>query len=378
MTRTLLIAGASGVIGSAAVERFAREPGWRIIALSRRLPVVAADCDFAHLSVDLSDAAVCRTALAAVPAATHLIYAAVSEKEGLVEGWRDPATMALNGQMFANLIEPLAATGHLRHVSLLQGAKAYGAHHHPVAIPLREDRPRDPHPNFYWLQEDKLRETSARCGFAFTIWRPQVLLGAAPGAAMNPVVPIGAYAAIARERGLPFALPGSGNAIWELVDAGLLAEAMDWAADDRSGAGQTFNITNGDVFVLRDAWPEIAAGLGLRTEGTAPRNFAEFFAQPESAEAWTAIAVRHGLREPSLERLLGQSHHYIDLLNSERIAGKAQPVLLSTIKLRQAGFAGCRDSLSSLLAQLAAMSDLQLMPPLAPSPDIRSAQNGMP
>ncbi len=276
--------------------------------------------------------------------------------------------MALNGQMFANLIDPLAATGHLRHVSLLQGAKAYGAHHHPVAIPLHEDRPRDPHPNFYWLQEDKLRETGERCGFSFTIWRPQVLLGAAPGVAMNPVVPIGAYAAIARERGLPFAMPGSGNAIWELVDAGLLAEAMAWAAGDGAAAGQTFNITNGDVFVLRDAWPELAASFGLPTEGATPRSFADFLAEPESAQAWSAMAARHGLREPSLERLLGQSHHYIDLLNSERIAGKAQPVLLSTIRLRQAGFAGCRDSLASLLAQLAAMAGLRLLPPLFPSP----------
>ena len=269
MTQTILIAGASGVIGSAAVERFARLPGWRVIALSRRLPVVAADCQFAHLPVDLSDAEACRTALAAWPEVTHLIYAAACEQEGLVEGWRDPATMALNGQMFANLIDPLAATGKLRHVSLLQGAKAYGAHFHPVSIPLREDRPRDPHPNFYWLQEDRLREASARSGFSFTIWRPQVLLGAAPGVAMNPVIPIGAYAAIARERGLPFAMPGGGNAIWELVDAGLLAEAMAWAADARAAAGQTFNITNGDVFILRDAWPEIAALFGLRTRNRA-------------------------------------------------------------------------------------------------------------
>ncbi len=378
MTGTILIAGASGVIGSAAVEHFARLPGWRVIALSRRLPVVATDCQFAHLPVDLSNEEACRTALAALPGVTHLIYAAACEQEGLVAGWRDPATMALNGQMFANLIGPLAANANLRHVSLLQGAKAYGAHVHPVAIPLREDRPRDPHANFYWLHEDTLREASARWGFAFTIWRPQVLLGTAPGVAMNPVIPIGAYAAIARERGVPFAMPGNSTAIWELVDAGLLAEAMAWAAGAAAADGQTFNITNGDVFVLHDAWPELAASLGLPSDGPAPRNFAEFFAQPESAAAWSALAARYRLREPVLERLLGQSHHYIDLLGGERIAAKAQPVLLSTIKLRQAGFAGCRDSLSALLAQLAAMSDLHLMPQLAPSPDIRSAQNGMP
>ncbi len=368
MTRTLLIVGASGVIGSAALEHFARQPGWGIIALSRRRPVVAADCAFTHVPVDLSDAEACRTAFAALPPPTHLIYAAAAEKDGLVTGWSDPETMALNGRMFTQLIDPLAAAGTLQHVSLLQGAKAYGAHYHPVSVPLHEDRARDPHPNFYWLQEDKLHEASAGSGFAFTIWRPQVLMGSAPGVAMNPVIPIGAYAAITRERGLPFAMPGGGNGLWELVDAGLLAEAMLWAAEEPAAANQTFNITNGDLFVLRHAWPNLAASLCLPDQGTAPPSFAEFFAQPESVEAWSAIAARHGLHEASLVRLLGQSHHYIDLLNSERIAGKAQPVILSTIKLRQAGFGTCCDSMFSLRTQLAAMVQLHLLPPLAASP----------
>jgi nucleoside-diphosphate-sugar epimerase len=280
MTRTILIAGASGVIGSAALDVFARQPGWRVIALSRRRPVVGADLEFAHLPLDLDDPAACRDAAARLPEVSHLIYAAAAEKDGLVAGWKDPETMALNGQMFANLIDPLANTGHLQHVSLLQGAKAYGAHYHPAPVPLREDQPRDPHPNFYWLQEDQLRSASAACGCTFTIWRPQVLIGSAPGAAMNPVIPIGAYAAITRERGLPFAMPGGGNGLWELVDAGLLAEAMLWAADAPAAAGQTFNVTNGDQFMLRHAWPLIAASLGLPDQGTAPPSFAEFFAQP--------------------------------------------------------------------------------------------------
>ena len=33
---TMLVAGASGVVGTAAVEHFARLPDWNVIALSRR------------------------------------------------------------------------------------------------------------------------------------------------------------------------------------------------------------------------------------------------------------------------------------------------------------------------------------------------------
>lgn len=359
---TILIAGASGVIGAGAIEHFGCLPDWNVIALSRRCPVVSANAAYHHIAVDLTDAAHCAHAIAALPTVTHLIYAAVMESPGLVAGWRDPAIMAANGQMFANLLAPLAASGTLRHVSLLQGAKAYGGHIHPVFVPLREDMPRDGHASFYWLQEDILRQASAHAGFNFTIWRPQVLLGTAPGAAMNPVLAIGTYAAICRERGLPFALPGTGETLWELVDTSLLAEAMAWAGSAPEAAGQTFNITNGDVFVLRHAWPLLAETLGLNGTGPAPADFGSFFAQAANQRCWSDLAVRHGLIEPDLYRLLGQSHHYLDLLNSARLADRPNPVLLSTIKLRQAGFGGCCDSLASLLAQLHEMAQLRLLP----------------
>ena len=136
----LLVAGASGVIGTAATEHFARLPEWRVTALSRRRPAVSDDIPFHHAAIDLLDAAACATLVDDAAPVTHLVYAAVSEAPGLASGWRDPQLIGENGAMFANLLAPLARTGTLRHVSLLQGAKAYGAHVHPVAVPLREAR----------------------------------------------------------------------------------------------------------------------------------------------------------------------------------------------------------------------------------------------
>jgi nucleoside-diphosphate-sugar epimerase len=361
---TVLIAGASGVIGAGAVEHFGRLPGWCVIALSRRRPVVLPGCAFTHVVVDLDDQGACARAVARLPPITHLIYAAVKEAPGLAAGWRDPALMAANQRMFAHLLEPLADSGQLRHVSLMQGAKAYGAHVHPVAVPLREEEPRDPHANFYWLHEDLLRATSDSAGFVFTIWRPQVLLGTAPGAAMNPVAAIGAYAALCDELGLPFALPGDNEALLELIDTDLLAAALAWAADAPTAARQVFNITNGDVFVLRHAWAKLAEALGLAMGDAAPADFVSFFADPASRQAWSSIAAKHDLAEPSLDALLGQSHHYLDLLNGSRVGARPVPVLLSTIKLRQAGFADCRDSFAALIGQLERMTELRLLPPL--------------
>ncbi len=359
----ILIAGASGVIGSAAVELFARMPGWRVTALSRRRPCVAQSTQLDHVSVDLRDAGDCSRAIAALPPVTHLIYAAVSEAPGLVSGWHDAALIAENGKMFANLLTPLAEAGALAHVSLLQGTKAYGVHVRPIDMaPLREDAPRDDHANFYWLHEDCARELGARHGFSFTIFRPQILLGAAPGVAMNPVAGIGAYAALCRELGLPFALPGESEALWEMVDAELLAEAMAWAASASEAANQTFNLTNGDVFVLRHTWPQVADTLGLDPQGAAPETFSAFFARPEIQAAWTGLARRDGLAFENLDDLLGQSHHFLDLLLGANIADKQTPALLSTIKIRKAGFAGCRDSRDSLLHPLARMAELRLLP----------------
>ena len=358
----LLVAGASGVIGSAAVEHFAQLPGWKVTALSRREPVVAGGVAFDHVCVDLRDADACAAAISSLHPVTHLVYAAVAEAPGLAAGWRDAATISANGAMFANLLAPLAAAGALRHVNLLQGAKAYGAHHHAVTVPCREDQPRDDHANFYWLHEDLLRCISAAKSFDFTIWRPQVLLGWAPGAAMNPIAAIGAYAALCQARGEAFALPGESEALWELVDAALLAEAMAWAVDSSAASGETFNLTNGDVFVLRHHWTELAQRLGLSAEGTAPVGFHTLLAEAQTD--WAAMAAQHGLVEPELSRLIGQSDHYLDLLLASHIASKSSPVLLSTIKLRQAGFAHCRDSFAALTSNLQRMVDLRLLPPL--------------
>jgi nucleoside-diphosphate-sugar epimerase len=319
---------------------------------------------FDHLALDLVDRAACESALVALPPVTHLVYAAVKEAPGLVEGWRDEALMAENGAMFANVLDPLARQGNLRHVTLLQGSKAYGAHRHPVAVPLREDLPRDDHANFYWLHEDRLRSAAGEAGFAFTILRPQVLLGSAPGVAMNPVAALGIYAALCRELGRPFAYPGPGAGVMELVDAGLLAEAFEWATQSPTAAGQMFNVTNGDVMVLSDAWAHIAAWFGHDLAGEAPASLASFFAEDASESAWARLVERHGLRISALADLLGQSHHYVDLLLGARIGTRPVPVLLSTIKLRQAGFAVCRDSLASLRHWLVRMIELKLLPPL--------------
>jgi nucleoside-diphosphate-sugar epimerase len=357
----VLVAGATGVVGHAALEVFARTPGWRVVALSRRRPALPEGSDVQHLAVDLGDAAQCRAALATVPGVTHLVYAALHEKPGLVRGWREPDQMQTNLAMLRHLLDPLAERGGLRHVSLMQGTKAYGVHLHPVAVPARERWPRDAHENFYWLQEDHLRAMAARHGFAFTIFRPQLVFGDALGVAMNLLPVLGAYAAVCRQLGEPFGYPGGPSNILEATDARLMARALLWAAQSPAARDETFNVTNGDVFVWRHVWPAIADALGVEAGPDAPRSVADWL--PRQAGAWDAVVRAHGLQPHALPALLGESHHYADFCFGHRAREAPPPVIVSTIKIRQAGFADCIDTEQMFREGIARLQAQRVLPP---------------
>jgi nucleoside-diphosphate-sugar epimerase len=357
---TVLVAGATGVIGDAVLARFAAEPGVSVVAVSRRPPATSGR-QIRRLSLDLGDAEACRAAAAGLADVTHVVFAAVAERPGLVEGWRDPRQMQANLAMLRHLIDPLSEVARLEHLTLLQGAKAYGGHAGRQApIPARERAPRDAHENFYWLQEDHVRERAAARGFAWTIFRPAVVIGAAWGAAMNPLLALGAYAAVRREEGRAFGYPGGVGQISEIVDADLLAEAFLWAAQTKAAHGETFNITNGDAFGWRDAWPVLAEAFGVDAGPDEPVRLAPYLI--ERSGIWDRLVARENLQPIALSSFLGESHHYADILLRMEAEAIGRPTLLSTIKLRQAGFNACRDSEDSLRRWVRELQARRLLP----------------
>jgi nucleoside-diphosphate-sugar epimerase len=359
---TVLVAGATGLVGEAAVAQFAGAR-WNVIAVSRRTPDPS-PAGVHHLALDLTDREACASAAGALSQVTHLVYAALYEKPGLVAGWRDPEQMQTNLAMLRNLLDPLtAAAGGLRHVTLLQGAKAYGGHVGlPPPIPARERAPRVEHPNFYWLQEDELRARAPAKGFDWTIFRPQIVVGAAWGAAMNPLLPLAIYAAIRQELGLPFSYTGGARQVQQLCDPRLLGQAFEWAATTPAAANQTFNITNGEEFAWADVWPALADAFGVAPGPPEPTHLAEFL--PAHADIWDRIVARDSLRPIGLMALLGESHHYADaLLRPGLEVASGPPTLLSTIKLRQAGFGACYDSEETLRHWARELAARGLTPP---------------
>lgn len=361
MANKVLIAGASGVVGASAVDAYLAA-GWEVVALSRRPPEVDSTRPFQHLACDLRDAASSRAALATLNGVTHVVYAALFEQPGLIAGWQDAEQMRTNLAMLDHCMSPLLenAANPIAHVSLLQGTKAYGIHLHPMPIPARERAPRDPHANFYWLQEDWLRAAADRHGFGWTILRPQLILGRAHGAAMNLIPVLGAYAAICRETGQPFGFPGGISYVWEAVDARLLANVFVWASSAEIARGQHYNVTNGDVFEWRNLWPAISAALGVDPGPDRPLPMADFL--PANAAAWDRVVARHGLRPVPLAALLGESHHYADFCFAHGATTPPPPAFVSAIKLRRAGFTEFCDTEDTFRYWIADFQRRKLLP----------------
>jgi len=346
MTEHVLIAGASGVVGYAALKHYAAQAGTQLTAVSRRAPRDSFQAR--RLSVDLADAAATRAGLADAKAVTTLVYAALHEKPGLIAGWLEADQIETNQRMLANTLAALEATSpDLRHVVLLQGTKAYGAHVHAIPIPAREDRDEDRGvDNFYWRQEDHLRAEAARRGFTWTILRPQIIFGEALGAAMNLIPAIGVYAALLKADGQPLHFPGGGETILEAVDADLLARVIAWAATSPAARNQAFNVTNGDVYTWRGVWPAIAEALGMAVGEDRPLSLAQAFSGREAD--WDAVRQSHGLAAPGLADFVGLGFDYADFTMGYGRQGPpgtlAGAALVSTIKLRQAGFHEVKDT----------------------------------
>ena len=154
--------------------------------------------------------------------------------------------------------------------------------------------------------------------------------------------------------------------MFEATDAGLLGDALVWAAETPAAYGETFNVTNGDVFVLHDAWEEIARFLSLEASFLTGRQACRILCADERSKAtWHELAAQNRLAIGDLGALLGQSHHYVDMLLDERMVQRGSlPILVSSIKIRQAGFGACRDSLESMLTWLRRMANSALLPPV--------------
>jgi nucleoside-diphosphate-sugar epimerase len=360
MKPKVLVAGASGLIGVAAVEAFL-SADWHVVGVSRRKPDLPSGRKFDFIAVDLRAEKAAREALSSLTNVTHVAYTAIYENaDNLVGGWSNADQIETNNAMLRNVIEPLVAgKSGLKHVSILQGTKAYGIHLHPIAIPARESDPRDNHANFFFDQQDYVRDAGVKHGFPYTVLRPQLVTGKTPGA-LNILPAIGVYAAIRREKGEPFSFPGGPSFVWEAADADLVGRVVVWAAQAPEAANQIFNVTNGDVFEWRSVWQAMAETLGVEVGSDAPTSIAQYIR--DNADVWKKIVAKYGLASGDLRSLVGQGDQHADFAFA--YGAPAGPVaFVSTIKLRKAGFNAAVDTRDAFQGALQSLIDRKLLPP---------------
>lgn len=358
----VVVAGATGLVGFAALKHFAARSDCEVIGLSRRIPheTHGATC----LQLDLTDAEACRRVAGGLTGVTHLVYAALFELPGLVAGWQAQSQIVTNDRMLRNLLEPLlAASPDLRHVTLLQGTKAYGVHVRPLQVPAREGRSElRSQPNFYWAQEDYLRTRLADSDCAWTILRPVLIVGEAIGGAMNLIPALGVHAALMRARGRVLPYPGGAERVGQAVDADLLADAIGWAGEAVGARNEVFNVTNGDVFVWRHVWPAIAAAVGMEAGEDAPFSLRSLL-DPAGEAAWEQVRGRFGLASPDLRAFVGQSLEYADYQMRFGETQMGPPSIVSTIKLQQAGFHRVMDTEAMFRKWFEVFQHKRLLPP---------------
>jgi nucleoside-diphosphate-sugar epimerase len=352
----LLVVGAAGLVGRNVTRHFESLGDWHITVLGRRAPEPAGRTVF-H-AVDLEDPASLARVQPALDRVTHAVYCANYEKPNLVSGWLEPDHIERNAAMLKNtmaVLEP-GAPG-LRHITLMQGTKAYGAAAGAIKIPAKESDPRSLAPNFYYVQQDHLGALQVGKAWSWTILRPQWVCGFTVGGSMNGMAALGVYAAICRELGVPLAFPGGAANIVEATDVRLLAKAVHWAGTTAACANQIFNVVNGDVFDWHTLWPRIADALDMRSGHPAEMRLATVMA--DKAPVWDAAVRRHGLRPYRLQELV-PSWEFADKLFGYRTP--PGPMLLSGIKARQFGFHECTDSEEMILDWLRTMRADRIIP----------------
>lgn len=320
-----VVVGALGVSGRAIVNHLTGRDDWEVVGLSRRSPDFTTSARF--LGVDLLDRDSVSRHAGDFRDVTHVFYTALQMRPSPFE------EVELNLTMLRNIVEAVEeASGRLRKVVLMEGAKYYGAHLGPYKTPARENDPRHLPPNFYYDQEDYLKARSAGKAWSWTALRPSCICGFAVGNPMNMATVIAVYAAICRELGLPLRFPGTVRAytaIMEMTDADLLAKAATWAGDTEACDGDAFNITNGDFYRWEHLWPRLAEFFHLPYAPPLRLPLSQFMSDKESL--WRSMVQKYNLLDYSFQEAAAWPF-------AEAIFNIEYDVMSDTTKARRFGF----------------------------------------
>jgi len=350
--REILLVGPYGVLGTGVLDAAAANPVWRITTAARRpAPSHRAPTALRHINVDLLDREGTMEVFSNLSAVTDLVFAAYVEKPTMAE------TVEPNAKMLSNTLDALAARNiPLQRVVLTGGAKSYGFHLGSFNAPAKESEPRLIAPIHYHQQEDILAQWCEKNGASWTVLRPHLVMGPSLNSPMNLVTGLATYAAMSRELGLPLRYPGrreGWNTLQQTADAELFGRATLWALGEDKARNEIFNVSNGDVYRWRQMWSELAAFYEIPV--AEPLAMSTVSEMSEKAPLWNAMVARYGLHPTPYAQIANWA--FVDFM-----LNFPEETILSTIKIRQAGFADCIDTHQSFKRQLGKLREMRIIP----------------
>ena len=348
-----VIAGATGAASKRLVEVLVADPAWRVVGLSRN-PPNSEHPRLSYMAADLTDAANTKAALGRCPEATHVFYTARAKFTDASLGVED---VEGNAAMLRNLVDGAEAQCKgLAHVHLVEGTKWYGMHLGPMRSPAREDDPRHMPGNFYYAQEDLLRDRQKGRRWSWSASRPGFLYDFAPERPRNLIAVIGAWAAFCQEAGMPLDFPGKPkcyDALFEATDAGQLARGLKWMATAEVARNEAYNVMDGTLFRWSGLWPRIAKLYGLETGMVRTLKLSQWMADKQPM--WDAIVKRHGLKPSKIEDVAVWGF-------GDFCWGLEHDVVSSVAKIRSHGFHDTVDTEEQILAHLARYREAKVLP----------------
>jgi nucleoside-diphosphate-sugar epimerase len=151
-----------------------------------------------------------------------------------------------------------------------------------------------------------------------------------------------------------------------MVDVDLIARALHWAAAAPTARNEIFNITNGDVCIWHDVWPAIAESLGMEPGQPEPLSLEQ--EMPKHAAQWAEIVRKYNLTSPAdMHKFVGESFALTDggfFYGGSTEGSGLRATLVSTIKLRQAGFHDCIDTEDMFRKWFKRYQELRWLPPV--------------
>lgn len=159
--------------------------------------------------------------------------------------------------------------------------------------------------NFYYPQEDYLKEQQKGQNWTWNVIRPEGITGFTPRpSGMNWALAFAVYFLICKELGIEAKAPTNQiywNTADDASDARQIGALSVWASTTPRCANQAFNSTNGDYFVWRYMWPRLAGWFGA--EARSDQTFEKGVPKEGEVQQEMSLAEWTKDKKPVWERL---------------------------------------------------------------------------